>query len=196
MMRVLWTSVALSAIVFIQCSKDSENLCMEYSKRFNLTELEAVNTAITEWHQILPFLLSKEKAYVYDMKRDGYSRGQRRGHEFNYLGPIGPTCLTPWNSYGTGDEEKRICGTLKSAPTRNCTVYSIGSNNHFGWEEDVANRTNCFIEVFDCTVDEFRPPAFLLPRIRSRQREEVSELVLDQQADGSQRQPRLLEDGH
>ena len=166
-MIILWTSVALSAIVFIQCSKDSENLCMEYSKRFNLTELEAVNTAITEWHQILPFLLSKEKADVYDMKRDGYSRGQRRGHEFNYLGPIGPTCLTPWNSYGTGDEEKRICGTLKSAPTRNCTVYSIGSNNNFGWEEDVANRTNCFIEIFDCTVDEFKPPVFLLPRIRT-----------------------------
>jgi len=159
--------LALTVIAFIHGSKDTENLCMDHRKRFNLTELETVHRAIMEWHQILPFLLSEEKAEVYDMKRDGYSSGQGRSHEFNYLGPIGPNCLTPWNSYGTADDEKRVCGTLQSAPSRNCTVYSIGSANRYGWEIDVANRTNCFIEIFDCTVVKFDPPASLLSRIRT-----------------------------
>jgi hypothetical protein len=46
-------------------------------------------------------------------------------------------------------------------------VYSIGSANRYGWEIDVAARTNCFIEIFDCTVDEFYPPVSLLSRIRT-----------------------------
>jgi hypothetical protein len=33
-----------------------------------------------------------------------------------------------------------------------CVIYSIGSDDSWGFEEDMAKRTKCRIETFDCTV--------------------------------------------
>jgi hypothetical protein len=77
--------------------------------------------------------------------------------------------VSGWNSYGTGDEEKRVCGELSQSHSTNkaCVVYSIGSNNQYLFEEDVFKRTQCRIEIFDCTVGKFTPPDYILPRIRT-----------------------------
>lgn len=81
----------------------------------------------------------------------------------NSIGPLGPVCQN-LQSYGTGDEEKRAC-SLNTIP--NCVVFSIGSNNQWGFEEDVHRRTQCRIETFDCTIPaDSRPPAHIVDRTR------------------------------
>lgn len=113
------------------------------------------------------------------MKRKNEGEKPIRHHEFNYLGPIGPTCASKWESFGTGDEEKRVCGGLQQLnnkvvtkegknETKKCVVYSVGSNNQYGFEEAVFKRTQCFVEIFDCTINgTFTPPAYIRSRIRT-----------------------------
>jgi hypothetical protein len=79
------------------------------------------------------------------------------------FGPIGPACKTPIEIYGSGDDEKRVCGlqyfqqhnTLKlirgSNHSSECVIYSLGSNNQWGFEEAIIAKTTCRIETFDCT---------------------------------------------
>jgi len=95
-----------------------------------------------------------------------------RHERFNLLGPVGPPCKLPLEVFGAGDEEKRACGLKtvlsktiaeKSIRPQNCTVFSVGSNNIWRFEESVFKDTECFVHVFDCTVDGVVPDA-----IRSR----------------------------
>jgi hypothetical protein len=51
-------------------------------------------------------------------------------------------------SFGDGDDEKRVCGD--AFKTDDCVIISIGSMNQFGFEEAVFDRTKCRVEVFDC----------------------------------------------
>ena len=157
----------------------ASQICEKHRKRFDVSQLAAVREALFQWNSILPFILENELDGI--MKVDGNNGNRHR--EFNYLGPIGPTCTSEWVSYGSGDEEKRVCGELqlhhhyhhvnKAAlveghrESNKCVVYSVGSNNQFLFEIDIFNRTTCFVEIFDCTVSTFTPPTYIQSRIRT-----------------------------
>ena len=84
---------------------------------------------------------------------------------FNLLGPAGPRCTSTLERYGRGDDEKRAC-SLSARASPPCTVVSIGSNNQWGFESAIANRTGCAVHVFDCTVaSNTRPPLALRSRV-------------------------------
>ena len=66
-------------------------------------------------------------------------------------------------SYGQGDEEKRVCGlSLVSGP---CLVVSVGSNNQWDFEKAVIRQTKCRVVTFDCTCGTLRPPTAILDRL-------------------------------
>ena len=167
-------------VVLVEIS--ANQLCSEHRNRFNISQLGAVREALTQWNSILPFLLGKESQAT--LKDEEFKH-----RFFNYMGPIGPLCASEWVSYGTGDDEKRVCGALQlhqhrpskraslpslgsvKTPTesggRDCVIFSVGSRNQYQFEEDVFKRTKCFVEVFDCTVDSFTPPEHIKSRIRT-----------------------------
>ncbi len=102
---------------------------------------------------------------------DGAMRvGHRR---FDMLGPVGPPCLE-LQAYGA----RRIRGVIRDTEAKmacelegrnaSCVLVSLGSNGQWTFEEDVFSRTNCRVEVFDCTVDpeEVTVPAFMRYRVR------------------------------
>ena len=75
---------------------------------------------------------------------------------FAMMGPVVLTC--PFvHVFGRGDEEKRFCWPAQPAPP--CVVFSIGSNNQWGFETDIIANSNCVVHVFDCTVAHPTPPA-------------------------------------
>eukprot|EP01040_Poterioochromonas_malhamensis_P013999 gene13999-15462_t len=96
---------------------------------------------------------------------------------FHVLGPIGPRCRTPIESYGSGDDEKRACGLqqlqkINQAVSENgkkpeCVIYSIGSKGQWGFEESILAKTECRVETFDCTMaKDYQLPAHLKGRVR------------------------------
>ena len=81
---------------------------------------------------------------------------------FGALGPVTDTSCRKLESFGSGDDEKRVCMD-DIDPSEPCLVFSIGSNNQWGFEEAIAARTHCKVKTFDCTGD------FSVPRaIQSR----------------------------
>jgi hypothetical protein len=77
--------------------------------------------------------------------------------------PIVPkACASPIQKFGTGDAEKRSCFPSLA---EGCVVFSVGSNNEWGFEEAVAASTGCHIHVFDCTVADPRVPLSLVDRV-------------------------------
>lgn len=80
---------------------------------------------------------------------------------FNLLGPVGPMCKLPLEKYGGGDLEKRACGLQQLQHSKlfsgDCVVFSVGGNNQWDFELNVAQSTDCKIHTFDCTVDGVVP---------------------------------------
>jgi len=75
---------------------------------------------------------------------------------FDALGPVVQCPASLLQSFGKGDDEKRVCGSPVAAP---CTVVSIGSNNQWGFERAVAAAAPaCKIHTLDCTVSATVPP--------------------------------------
>ena len=74
-------------------------------------------------------------------------KGHRR---FDITLPV-PSRACKLETYGKGDGAKRLCG-LKRLPADQCTVLSIGSRGDIRFELDLIHRTNCSVEIFDCTV--------------------------------------------
>jgi hypothetical protein len=74
---------------------------------------------------------------------------------FDALGPVVQCPTSLLQSFGKGDDEKRVCGSPVEAP---CTVVSIGSNNQWGFERAVAAAGPCHIHTLDCTVAATVPP--------------------------------------
>jgi len=74
---------------------------------------------------------------------------------FDALGPVVQCPASLLQSFGKGDDEKRVCGSPVEAP---CTVVSIGSNNQWGFERAVAAAGPCHIHTLDCTVAATVPP--------------------------------------
>lgn len=75
--------------------------------------------------------------------------------EFDLIGPVTYDC--PLKTFGKGDEEKRVCWQ-KMFMNPECTVFSLGSNNQWTFEEDVLKKTKCKVYTFDCTVKNPNPP--------------------------------------
>lgn len=71
---------------------------------------------------------------------------------FDALGKIVQCPPSLLLSFGTGDDEKRICGNPR-AYGETCTVISVGSNNQWGFELEINERyPSCTIHTLDCTV--------------------------------------------
>ena len=51
--------------------------------------------------------------------------------------------------FGSGDSAKLLCGLEQAEP---CTVISIGTRYNVLFELDVIRKTNCRVEMLDCTV--------------------------------------------
>lgn len=76
------------------------------------------------------------------------------------LGPIGPICKNI-TKLGSGYEAKYFCdwelsngSKLKSSThdMEECHIFSIGSNDQWGFETDLLSLSNCTIHTFDCTL--------------------------------------------
>lgn len=72
---------------------------------------------------------------------------------------------------GSGDGGKLICGLTQipkdlAALGPKCTVYSLGSNGEFSFEEDLVKRTPCNVEIFDCFTDVKQLPDTIKDRAR------------------------------
>ena len=83
---------------------------------------------------------------------------------FAFLGPVLPQICREIRSVGEGDEEKRMCWS-DALLRPGCAVFSVGSNNQFMYEEEMAKQTPCHIHTFDCTVRNPRPPSQLAGRL-------------------------------
>ena len=87
------------------------------------------------------------------------------GHgRFDMIGPVGPICKE-MERYGKHDNEKRACGLLSHVDS-NCTIISLGSNNEWGFEEEIFKKTTCKVHSFDCTVSgDVEPPEAIRSRV-------------------------------
>lgn len=85
--------------------------------------------------------------------------GLTNWHErFDMMGNIAVKC-PDLRSFGSGDDEKRFCWSDELVSGKECVVFSIGSANHWGFEEAMVAKTNCVVHTFDCTVDGLVPEA-------------------------------------
>jgi hypothetical protein len=95
----------------------------------------------------------------YNRTDDGITRTHSR---FDLLGPVTPVCPPKHRIiFGHGDEAKEVC----YIDSESCVVFSIGSHNVYDFESEIVAKTNCNVEVFDCTVPG-RVPAALAGRVR------------------------------
>ena len=72
---------------------------------------------------------------------------------------MGPVIQCPPNileSFGEGDGEKRVCGSIKKD---DCVVISVGSNNEWDFELDlIAKYPQCKVYTFDCYYSTAQVP--------------------------------------
>jgi hypothetical protein len=95
------------------------------------------------------------------------------GHaRFDALGPVLQCPPSIFSKFGSGDEEKRICGLptnllgdsaglTSSVDTSKepCVIISIGGKNWWGFELSISKALpHCHIHTLDCTVDGMIPP--------------------------------------
>lgn len=177
--------------LIIQCSKafndrklsgiiGNETALCQSVRRHLFYSTKNVDQQRFEWERYLPVFM-KTSLSGYPGVKVGQHESEVEfpyGHlRFNLLGPTGPRCRTSIESYGKGDEEKRACGlqqlqtlnqvNVAGEKNQDCVVYSIGSNNQWGFEEDIIAKTHCRIETFDCTIGkDIQPPAKIRHRVR------------------------------
>jgi hypothetical protein len=110
--------------------------------------MEAFQEAIRERSDWSPLqLLEYSRVERWD---DGWGR-------FKAMGPVIQCPSAIFESFGQGDGEKRICGSMKDD---DCVVMSIGSHNEWDFEEAViAKYPNCRIHTMDCYVQGTVPVA-------------------------------------
>lgn len=53
---------------------------------------------------------------------------------------------------GSGDGGKWLCGVEQTLNQDGCSIFSLGSNGDFSFEELMVNVTRCHVYSFDCTV--------------------------------------------
>lgn len=114
----------------------------------------SVDQLVESYYDTLPTL---------SQARYSWTNHAGQGHrQFDVLGPVAPHCAN-LERFGKGDEEKRVCALSKV--TDDCVVVSIGSNNQWDFEIDVAERTQCRLVTFDCTCGKLTPPPSVADRI-------------------------------
>ncbi|GAQ84755.1 hypothetical protein KFL_002040140 [Klebsormidium nitens] len=70
----------------------------------------------------------------------------------------------------SGDGGKLLCGIDRIMGTQpDCTVFSLGSNNDFSFEDSIAKTTKCHLQTFDCTVRQPRVPDDISDRVTFHQ---------------------------
>ena len=143
--------------------------CELYKSRlFKKEDILTSNNAYRQFLQVLPlFIESEHKLYeTKNIKKSAQNPLGRREQEytnqnrFNLLGPVGPKCSFHLEQFGHFDEAKHICGLQEIQKLSNqseCVIYSIGSNNQWGFEFDILTKTSCRVETFDCTVNGIIP---------------------------------------
>ena len=144
---------------------------------FDAEKINISKGAFKEWLQIQSWFIHAEHAkYPLLKTRDAVEESEQeypwslalRNERFNLLGPVVNFCLTPLESFGVGDQEKRACGVSTLLLHEDgCHVFSIGSANEWNFEEDIVSKTKCFVETFDCTVGpNAKPPYSIAHRVR------------------------------
>jgi len=106
--------------------------------------------------------------YAYDWSGMQYNhrRFDLMGPVFNNLCPLKRfgAYVNPTSGHEHADQTKSICMT-KELNSRGCSVFSIGSNNQWRFELDLAAATPCELYVFDCTLD-VKVPAQIASRVK------------------------------
>jgi len=118
---------------------------------------------VTEFFGTPPYTKPKEKG-------TGDLSFEHTARRFDALGPVLQCPPDILSTFGTGDEEKHVCGlpakttTLQgansSAATKPCVIISIGSANNWVFELAVGKAfPHCQIHTLDCTVAGVVPSA-------------------------------------
>ncbi|UJR19164.1 hypothetical protein I4U23_022294 [Adineta vaga] len=117
----------------------NKQLVLDFEHKYNLWKQD-------EFARIFDFI----KKYV-------LSPNKTKGEFPQILYPITDMLPCPYNNnqmkrYGLSDDGgKFLCGLEILSLTDSCTVYSLGSGNHFTFEESILAQTNCTVYTFDCT---------------------------------------------
>lgn len=89
----------------------------------------------------------------------------KRDRFFAGTGPVGPNCSRKVTFSEGTYEEKKLCVASKDAKQEEskekqeeCNILSIGSNDQWGFEEDVMQKLpGCITHTFDCTLKDMTP---------------------------------------
>ena len=173
MKDIMYCCIIISIIFFILVSAENVSPDCEIAVKELFVEgsLPNGNQMRREWLHIAPFVIDQMEEILkknalstwsfWDMfqRKDKYSLEVKYEHNherFNLLGPVLPACKHELEKYGDEDEEKRVCGLKRLEKLiPHCVIYSIGSNNQWGFERDIYKHTNCSIETFDCTPPNY-----------------------------------------
>lgn len=118
-----------------------------------------------QWYDQYPVKLRE----MFNNETTGAAHGHKR---FDVMMPAVNACNLQRIGGEEGDGSKFICG-LTDIPQSlaqdkpKCTVYSLGSNGNYLFEEDVIARTPCNIEIFDCIYEGKKD---LPPHLKARAR--------------------------
>lgn len=88
----------------------------------------------------------------------------RTNPTLSLIGKVVPNCCR-FSTFGRGDSAKVFCRNAKNYANDPCWILSLGCNNQWGFEEEIFQRTNCMIQVFDCTGD-FKVPKHIQSRVK------------------------------
>lgn len=136
--------------------------------------------------------------YLESMKNNslrpvGDFKGAWKWELYRVIGPLAPKCESMFifgNERKNYDEAKRFCFLLDGKPNSPkslktgqpiCSVYSVGSNDKWHFEELMHEVTNCTIETFDCTIQATIPTPI---RDRTRYHKNCMSPVYHQSKDG------------
>lgn len=139
------------------------------STKQNNWSLDTERDRVIIRNQILPIhinselTMGSENKTVFMERRDVSRESSQvtQKNTFSNIGDVDYTKCQRIESFGLGDEEKKMC--MDEMPD-DCLVFSIGSNNAWGFEEAVFARTKCRVHTFDCT-GKFTVPKKISPRV-------------------------------
>lgn len=79
---------------------------------------------------------------------------------YDFFGPVFNLCPTRMQSFGAGDQEKRVCDLAKLTKLSDgkCEIISLGSEGRWDFEREIFHRTSCRVHTFDCTGTFPAPP--------------------------------------
>ncbi len=97
-----------------------------------------------------------------DIIGQGGKNGKGKGYEEKFMCSFKDLIVSSDNEDGDDDdiddEKKMSTTTAAKNAQKKCEMISIGSNGQWGFEETIAETTNCTTHTFDCTVQNPRKP--------------------------------------